>query len=34
LELRTSSESNGVEFVNNADNLHLDAILRNKYTMI
>ena len=31
LELRTSSESNGVEFNDNADNLYLDAIVRNKY---
>ena len=33
LELRTLSESNGVEFGNNADNLYLDAVMRKKYTM-
>lgn len=31
LELRTSSESNGVEFVNNEDNLYLDAVMRKIY---
>jgi hypothetical protein len=33
LELRTVSESNGVEFGNNADNLYLDAVMRKKCKM-
>jgi hypothetical protein len=31
LELHTLSQSNGVEFINNNDNIYLDNIINSKY---